>query len=92
MLKNCVATGLISVGLISVLGVATVAAAQGGVAPAGGQSAPPIVAVDVSRLGPQVGEVVPPFAMPDHAGVTRTLKDLLGPKGALLVFSRSADW
>ena len=49
-------------------------------------------AVDVQRLGPQVGETVPAFSLPDHTGVVRTLKDVLGPKGALLVFSRSADW
>ena len=30
--------------------------------------------------------------LPDQHGKTRTLKDLSGPNGLLLVFSRSADW
>jgi len=35
---------------------------------------------------------VPAFSLPDHAGRVWTLKDVLGAKGALLVFARSADW
>jgi peroxiredoxin len=46
----------------------------------------------VQRLGPQVGETVPAFSLTDHTGTVRTLADVLGAKGALLVFSRSADW
>ena len=30
--------------------------------------------------------------VPDQNGTTRTLKSVLGPKGAILVFFRSADW
>jgi hypothetical protein len=48
--------------------------------------------VDVDRLGPQPGAKVPDFSAPDHTGTTRTLASVLGPKGAMLVFSRSADW
>jgi len=48
--------------------------------------------VDVARLGPQAGEVVPEFSLPDQNGAVRTLRSLLGPRGAMLVFSRSADW
>jgi hypothetical protein len=48
--------------------------------------------VDVERLGPQPGTKVPDFSAPDHTGTTRTLASVLGPKGAMLVFSRSADW
>ena len=48
--------------------------------------------VDVARLGPQPGEAVPEFSLPDQDGAVRTLRSLLGPKGAMLVFSRSADW
>lgn len=48
--------------------------------------------VDVSKLGPQVGERVPDFALQDQAGKTRTLQSIMGPKGAVLVFHRSADW
>jgi len=48
--------------------------------------------VDVSRLGPQVGERVPDFSLPDHTGRVRTLESIMGPRGAMLVFLRSADW
>ncbi len=48
--------------------------------------------IDVSKLGPQVGEQVPDFSLKDQNGKTRTLQSIMGPKGALLVFYRSADW
>jgi len=48
--------------------------------------------VDVTRLGPQVGEKVPNFSLPDQRGEGRTLSSLLGPEGMVLVFARSADW
>ena len=48
--------------------------------------------VPVDTLGPQPGARVPDFTAADQAGRTHTLKSLLGPKGAMLVFSRSADW
>jgi len=35
---------------------------------------------------------VPDFSLPDQHGVTRTLQSTFGPKGAVLVFFRSADW
>lgn len=61
---------------------------------AGGAStqAPPPPEVDVQALGPQVGARVPDFSLPDQSGRIRTLASLMGPKGAMLVFSRSADW
>ena len=49
-------------------------------------------AVDVTTLGPKLGETVPDFSAPDQHGTTRKLSTLLGPNGALLVFYRSADW
>ena len=49
-------------------------------------------APDVTQLGPQVGEKVPPFTLQDQHGDPRTLASLMGPKGLVLVFSRSADW
>lgn len=52
----------------------------------------PRTAVDVSKLGPQVGERVPDFSLKDQNGKTWTLQSILGPKGAMLVFYRSADW
>jgi len=48
--------------------------------------------IDVSKLGPQVGERVPDFALSDQNGKTWTLQSVMGPKGAMLVFYRSADW
>jgi hypothetical protein len=48
--------------------------------------------IDVSKLGPQVGERVPDFNLQDQNGKTWTLQSIMGPKGAMLVFYRSADW
>ena len=48
--------------------------------------------IDVSKLGPQVGERVPDFSLKDQNGAVRTLQSIMGPKGAWLVFIRSADW
>jgi hypothetical protein len=42
--------------------------------------------------GPAVGVAVPDFKALDTAGHTRNLKSVMGPKGTLLVFFRSADW
>ena len=58
-------------------------------APASAQEREPI---DVSSLGPQVGEQIPDFALPDQYGRTRTLDTIMGERGAMLVFHRSADW
>ena len=55
------------------------------------QGSPP-QKIDVSKLGPQVGERVPDFSLKDQTGTTQTLQSILGPKGAMLVFIRSADW
>ena len=49
-------------------------------------------AIDVSKLGPQVGERVPDFSLNDQTGKTRTMGSLMGAKGVMLVFFRSADW
>jgi len=48
--------------------------------------------IDVSKLGPQVGQRVPDFNLKDQHGTSWTLKSIMGPKGAMLVFFRSADW
>ena len=48
--------------------------------------------IDVASLGPQVGEQVPAFSLPDQNGRVRTLDSILGPNGAILLFHRSADW
>jgi hypothetical protein len=47
---------------------------------------------DDYATGPEPGERVPEFALPDQSGATRTLRDLTGPAGLFLVFHRSADW
>ena len=47
--------------------------------------------IDVSKLGPQVGERVPDFTLRDQNGKPRTLQSNMGPKGAMLGFYRSAD-
>jgi peroxiredoxin len=44
--------------------------------------------IDVSKLGPQVGERVPDFSLKDQAGKTWTLPSIMGPKGAMIVFLR----
>jgi len=55
-------------------------------------SAQDVRKIDVSRLGPRVGTVVPAFTLPDQHGKTRTLQSVMGPSGAMIVFYRSADW
>ena len=54
--------------------------------------APEMDRVDVSALGPQVGDQVPEFSLTDQTGTTRTLESVMGPNGVMLVFHRSADW
>jgi hypothetical protein len=48
--------------------------------------------VDTSKLGPQVGAVIPAFSGVDQFGKPQSLESLSGPKGLMLVFTRSADW
>jgi peroxiredoxin len=55
-------------------------------------SAQEVRRVDVSKLGPQVGQTVPDFNLPDQHGMKRSLQAVMGPKGAMIVFYRSADW
>jgi hypothetical protein len=52
----------------------------------------PRTRVDVSKVGPQVGQRVPDFSLNDQTGRVRNLKSIMGPRGAMLVFLRSADW
>ena len=47
---------------------------------------------DGYRTGPEIGERVPDFRLTDQNGKNWTLQEAMGPKGLLLVFSRSADW
>jgi hypothetical protein len=56
------------------------------------RSQPSPASVNVEALGPQVGARVPDFALRDQFGRLQSLSTLSGPKGLMLVFSRSADW
>jgi hypothetical protein len=42
--------------------------------------------------GPEPGQRIPDFALSDQNRALRSLPDLTGPSGVLLVFYRSADW
>ncbi len=44
------------------------------------------------KTGPAVGTKVPDFALADQNGKQWRVHELMGPKGMLLVFTRSADW
>jgi hypothetical protein len=63
-----------------------------GVLVAAPQSPPARQRIDVAKLGPQVGERVPAFNLKDQNGKSWNLRSIMGPKGAMLVFFRSADW
>lgn len=43
-------------------------------------------------VGPRVGSRAPAFSAKDAAGAPRTLRSLMGEKGLVLVFHRSARW
>jgi hypothetical protein len=49
-------------------------------------------AIDLSKIGPQVGQRVPDFSLTDQNGRVETLQSIMGPNGAMIVFFRSADW
>lgn len=42
--------------------------------------------------GPEVGERIPDFEAFDQNGRLVSLSSVMGPKGAMVVFIRSADW
>lgn len=44
------------------------------------------------KTGPNAGQSVPAFSAQDQDGRTQTLQSVMGPRGAMLVFFRSADW
>ena len=66
----------------------------GGALPSAGRRQPQtaVAAPNVDALGPKVGDTLPAFTLQDQQGRTRPLSSLMGPKGAVLVFFRSADW
>jgi hypothetical protein len=48
--------------------------------------------VEGLKTGPDVGRKVPNFTLPDQNGKPWSLGQLMGPKGLVLSFQRSADW
>lgn len=44
------------------------------------------------EYGPAIGSRMPDFTLRDQNGKSHTLQSLLGPKGAVILFFRSADW
>ena len=44
------------------------------------------------QTGPEIGQKVPDFTLPDQFGKQHSLHSLMGKDGLLLVFTRSADW
>jgi hypothetical protein len=50
------------------------------------------VACQAAQTGPEVGSKVPEFEAVDQNGARHSLVSLMGPKGLMLVFFRSADW
>jgi cytochrome oxidase Cu insertion factor (SCO1/SenC/PrrC family) len=69
--------------------IALVASMLAGAAAALSAQQPPL---DLDAIGPKIGATVPAFTLPDQLGRQRSLDSLMGPKGAVLVFFRSADW
>lgn len=51
-----------------------------------------LAVIGAVKSGPEVGSPMPQFEARDQDGKVHTLHSLLGPKGAVLVFYRSADW
>lgn len=47
---------------------------------------------DGYTTGPEPGERIPDFSLPDQKGQMRNFANLAGPNGLFLVFHRSADW
>lgn len=82
MLGQRLLLGLVSGVLL--LGVGTLGAAE----PANGAAQPSYS----DQWGPAVGSRLPLLAAADQTGTQRTLADLVGRNGLLLVLVRSADW
>lgn len=46
----------------------------------------------VDSWGPPLGTAIPEASFNDQAGQPRTFAGLMGPRGLLVFFNRSADW
>jgi len=44
------------------------------------------------KTGPEVGSKIPEFMLPDQYDKMHDFLSITGPKGALILFYRSADW
>src|SRR5688572_3620847 len=44
------------------------------------------------QSGVEIGELAPDFVLPDQHGQPRARAELMGARGLLVVFARSADW
>ncbi len=54
---------------------------------------PAVLASDYSDgWGPPVGNAIPEASLMDQSGQPQTFAGLLGPRGLLIFFNRSADW
>jgi peroxiredoxin len=78
--------------LSGLLAMLVAAAVVNATAQSAGSAAPPVALPNVQALGPQPGAKVPEFSLPDQHGAVRSLQSVMGPKGLLLLFHRSADW
>ena len=47
---------------------------------------------DDDAWGPAAGAQIPAGEFPSHGGETRTFSDLMGDRGLLILFNRSANW
>jgi len=45
-----------------------------------------------TSTGPAIGEKIPPFRVQDQFGKMQDFNSIRGPKGAVILFNRSADW
>jgi hypothetical protein len=45
-----------------------------------------------TEYGPRPGTRMPDFTLRDQSAQPHSLKSLLGPQGAVILFYRSADW
>jgi hypothetical protein len=50
------------------------------------------LAAQPNPFGTGVGAKIPDFSAPDQNGLSQRFETIRGPKGAMLVFFRSADW
>ena len=50
------------------------------------------VPIDTAKIGPRIGQTVPPIEGVDQFGRRQTLASAAGTRGTMLVFFRSADW